>query len=239
MTGDVSSAHPSPLDAPGRSAALVRFLASSPCPFARRAEIKALAPWSDRSIDGEKLDHLHDGLLEMLSEKRFDLAVLGVRDPGSATAVPTWAGWLHGVLFGLRQRDRTIAEPLTTGISEPEWDFRFDRGSFFLSLFAPVYPASHSRWSVEEDVAFLLMQPERGFRRFGVSSKRPERGRLSERVHQGFARKGQHYDLSINLEPAKALRYIKPLEDSDPPIAWWQHSYGAAASPFMGSEEPL
>jgi hypothetical protein len=218
--------------------ALERFLALSPCPFAQHAEIMQFEPWSDRQIEASKLNRLYRALSRFVDTARFDLGVLEVRGAGDVTKMATWARWLHGVLLGLRERDTTISEPLTEGISDPGWDFCFENGAFFVSLFAPIYPPTHSRWSVEKNVAFLLMQPERGFRRFGVSSHRCGRKKLSEAVHHRFKRYGQRYDLLLNLESAKALRYVKPLRPGDLPIAWWEHPYEPNAMPAIGRADP-
>jgi hypothetical protein len=158
----------------------------------------------------------------LTGKDRWDLAVLEIHRASQLGSVSSAAGLVHRILFELRVRDTTSEVPLATGVEDPDWDFEFDRARFFVSLFAPLYPAGHSRFSGEPDVAFVLLQPEQAFRRFGVSSARPDRLRLSERVHGRFEREGQRYDLGANVSSAKALRYIKPVKAGDPLVAWWK-----------------
>jgi len=129
---------------------------------------------------------------------------------------------MHTLLDGLRSRDETKREPLTAGIQDPSWDFEFGGLRFFVSLFAPFYPATHSRWSGDASTMFVLLQPERGFRRFGVSSHLHKRKRLSKLIHARFARHGKHYDLELNTSSPKALRYVKPIKTAGAPIRWWE-----------------
>ncbi len=223
----------------GQSDALSRFLAESPCPFAQSADVVPLGPWQDPFLDGPRLDALRAELSAFVGNTRSDLAILEMGNASTLHSLESWGSWLHGLLRGLRDRDATTAEPLPTWTADRDWDFHFENLAFFLSLFAPLYPTTHSRHSGDKSTAFLLLQPERGFRHFGVSSGLPARQRLSKAVHGRFARHGKHYDLDNNLYSPKALRYIKPLRPGDPEIAWWRCDHPFNPGGAGGSADPL
>ncbi len=212
---------------PPTSNALRDFLALSPCPFAQRARIRRGRPWGDPRPLAERLDDLHADLLGMGAGQDEDLLALEIglaerlRTPRDAAAL------LHATLDGLRARDRSNQDPLTRGIESADWDFEHNGERFFISLFAPLYPVTHSRFSGHRSVAFVLFQPERSFRRYGVSSRHPGRGRLSRAVERRFHRQGKDYDATLNASTAKALRFVKPLSSEEGPIAWWQVPYEA------------
>jgi FPC/CPF motif-containing protein YcgG len=156
----------------------------------------------------------------MLASPKHELAVLEIHRANELKSPEAAGVFLRDILLGLRSRDLSENRDLTDGIDDPGWDFDFFGEPFFVSFFAPLYAPDHSRFSGEPDIAFILFQPERVFRRFRVSSKRPDRGALSKRVHRTFARSGQHYDLAMATRVPKVLRYVKPLEGEEP-IRWW------------------
>jgi hypothetical protein len=205
-----------------QSEALRRFLARSPCPFAQLAQITATDPWPDPEVTGGRLDRLAASLEQSIAARLFHLAVVEIHRAETVGSVKLGAKIVHDMLAGLRERDPTAEFPLTSGIEDPCWDFEFLGERFFVSLFAPLYPSHHSRWSGEKGIAFVLLQPERGFRSFGISSGRPNRKTLSKRVHRRFQQRGQGYDLSFNLTSPKSLRYVKPIAAEDPPVRWWE-----------------
>jgi hypothetical protein len=210
------------IPAGAHSDALRRFLDRSPCPFARRAQIATGTPWPDSKPTVERLDRLASELRESIFGRGFHLAVIEIHKAAAIGSVAAGAGIVLDVLSGLRERDSTTHVPLLSGIEERGWDFEFLRERFFVSFFAPLYPSNHARWSGERDVAFVLLQPERGFRSFGISSKRPDRDKLSKKVHRRFQGRGQRYDLESNLTSPKSFRYVKPIAAQDPPVRWWE-----------------
>lgn len=211
------------------STALRRFLGQSPCPFAQRAHVLSCSPWPDPRPLPRRVDDLHTRLLELTRPPENDLLVLEIDRADLLRTPNEAAGVLHGLLRSLRDRDPLCPLALTAGIESHDWDFEHGGENFFISLFAPLYPSSHSRWSGDDSVGFVLFQPERSFRRFGVSSRRPARERLSRAVHRRFNRAGQDYDIVANGHTPKAMRFVKPLGKDDSPIAWWRVPYEADA----------
>jgi len=217
LLGDQGQASASP--------ALTRFLKQSPCPFANLANIRVCQSWSTPTPTPTRLDRLSRDLLLLDRDLDADLAVLEMRGADALKTPEDYGAHLRTTVLGLRSRDQLRGDPLGD-VSEPHWDFEFGQSSYFISVFAPLYRADHSRCSGEPDTAFVLFQPEQGFRRFGISSRRPRRGQLSERIHRGFERRGVDYDLALNRFAPKALRYVKPLHSDEPPVRWWVTPHG-------------
>jgi hypothetical protein len=211
------AARPSSSDDP-----LLRFLERSPCPFAQLADIFRPPAWADPSANPQRLDALAGELQRSVESGDSDVLVLELRHTSDLDLADA-AGLLRAVLGGLRDRDPDCAEPLASGIEDPDWDFEFCRERFFVSFFGSLYPITHSRCSGEDDLSFLLLQPERGFRRFGISSETPRRRELSERIHQRFRGRGSSYALRLNTDAPKVMRYLKPIGEDDKPIRWWQY----------------
>ena len=209
------------------SDALREFLELSPCPFAQLADVSACGPWSDPRALPDRLDDLHRRLDELCRDDARDLLVLELARADRLRTPRDAAALLRATLEGLRARDGLCRDPLTKGIDSPDWDFEHAGERFFVSLFAPFYPDTHSRFSGHASVGFILFQPERGFRRFGVSSQLPGRERLSRAVGRRFYRHGQTYDATRNARTPKALRFVKPLGSDEEPIAWWKVPYEA------------
>jgi YqcI/YcgG family len=201
---------------------LPEFLAASPCPFAKRAEVPNGCLWSEPDPTTERLDRLASHLSHFSSDPRQDVCVLEIQRDRPPRSITEAGRLLYSTLDGLRRRDSSLSRPLIEGIEDPGWDFEFQGLSYFISFFGSFYPPCHSRYSGFDHISFVLFQPERGFRRFGVSSQRPDRRGLSRRVHQLFSRKGKSYDLDLNLDAAKSLRYLKPIHSGERPIPWWR-----------------
>jgi hypothetical protein len=213
------------------------FLRRSPCPFARLADIVRPPVWTEAVATDERLDSLNGELRRSIESGRSDLAILELCGAGQIS-LAEGAGLVRAILAGLRDRDRDIDEPLLAGIEDPDWDFRFAGEALFISFFAPLYPHDHARFSGVVDTAFLLLQPERGFRRYGVSSNLPHRRALSGRVHDRFHRLGQHYNLRLNTDAPKSLRYVKPIGEEDEPVRWWDSTQAGERSVSSGRVEP-
>ncbi len=208
--------------------AVSRFLARSPCPFVDRARVFLCDRWAQPVASEASLNGLAAELGDFLERADHDLAVLEIAG-AARIASPRQAGsLLHALLAGLRDRDPLSDTELVEGIEEPAWDFVFQGHAFFVSVFAPFYPDAHPRWSGEPDTAFILLQPERGFRRFGVSAHRPRRRLLSALVEKRFERSGLPYDAAANQATPKARRYVKPIAEGDPPVDWWTLPYERA-----------
>jgi hypothetical protein len=211
----------SDLDTPLRA-----FLAKSPCPFALRARV-AQCTWPDPRPVSARIELLADRLRELIAGDGGDLMALELHEADRLRTPLEAAALINALLRGLRCRDGECGEALTEGIETDGWDFEYAGERFFVSLFAPLYPEWHSRSSRHGSIGFVLFQPERSFRRFGVSSRHPRRRQLSWRVHRRFQRHGQDYDVDANSRTPKALRFVKPIDPGEPPIAWWRVPYEA------------
>jgi len=202
------------------------FLTQSPCPYALRARVAHYA-WPDPHPVSERIALLSRSLRELIESDDGDLLALEFHEANRLHTPLEAAALVNALLRGLRSRDAKCAEPLTQGIEADDWDFKYAGERFFVSLFAPLYPEWHSRSSMHGSIGFVLFQPERSFRHFGVSSRHPRRQQLSRGVHRRFQRQGQDYDVDANARMPKALRFVKPLGRGEPPIAWWRVPYEA------------
>jgi hypothetical protein len=169
------------------------------------------------TLDAE-LTRLFDG-----TDSEPDVYALPVSTSPTVTPL-VYASFLGRLLRRLRADtdDLAIIDEIEAADS---WDFIHNGTAFFLALLAPCYPEAHPRSFGSSNVAVLLFQPERAFRRRGISSRSPHRNQLSDAVRIRFARSGRRYDASLGRAVPKVLRYVKPVDLQDTPIAWWQARY--------------
>jgi hypothetical protein len=210
-------------------------LRSSPCPYAGRGRISILGPWDGHAITGTDLDCLADELATAAgapADQRPDvIAMIVTERPG--TDVTSLARLLRTTLDGLGRCDRVTGDNIAVGLAT--WDFVFAGARYFVPVFSSVYATSHPRHSALDGHGYLLFQPEWAFRRFGISSTRANRAGLSEAVRSVFAAHGIDYTIESVTQWPKALRYVKPLHEDEPPVRWWQ----SEDAPVTRSDQPL
>lgn len=149
----------------------------------------------------------------------YDICVLTVR--GSVTSdINTWACFVKQLLFSLAKYDGQYSP--FDGIDSINWDYKYSGYKFFIPTFGPFYPQNHSRYSHNDNVAFILFQPDLTFSRFKISSSAPQREQLTYAIRKKFLDAGIDYDLYLVKGSPKALRYVKPLKRGDSYIRWWE-----------------
>lgn len=199
---------------------------STYCPFAESANITYGSSWDNRLTIEEnvllQLDHFSEFCLEG-DEWQLDMFVLEVTGRELVGNLNNISRTLNSILISLNSYD---SDPnsglLTEGIEDLDWDFQFLGTEFIVPVFAPFYPEKHPRYSGCQESAFITFQPDHSFTRHNITSKNPNRYKISQSIRDRFTEGGSPYDIDLIVGTPKAIRYIKPLSIGDEPIEWWK-----------------
>lgn len=199
--------------------------ATTLCPFARRSRIVGSEPWVEGSID-QHLDAAASRLARIAregEEHRIDGLVVEMVGPGHGGTLADLCRTVRASLRYLSSIDPAGERCMEGDIEDPRWQFSFAGARFFLSTFAPCYPAEHPRHSPLADVVFLLFQPEYSFDlHIPEPAGHPSIDLLKQSIRSAFRGAGRPYDHAISVGPLQAHKYVKPIAFGAPPVAWWK-----------------
>ena len=94
------------------------------------------------------------------------------------------------VLACLAARDPQPNNSFAREVLTPDWQFSFRGTRLFISVFSPLYQASHSRHS--EQGTFVMLQPESSFDAHYVGSRFPRSAELKARIPRKVHRRRDH-----------------------------------------------
>ncbi|MGI5376266.1 YqcI/YcgG family protein [Streptomyces sp. CA-251387] len=174
------------------------------------ANVAELAPHLTRFAKAAPHEHL-DG---------FVISVPGVagRAPGAAT-MSDLARWFRSLLQALTEADELPNNSLSEDVRRPGWQFLFHRQRMFVSVFSPLYEASHSRHS--SDHTFVMFQPEQSFTQHGVGCGQKSSPRIKERIRENFAQAGVPYSAELVDRRVEADLYLPERFPGDTEARWW------------------
>lgn len=202
-----------------------RLVQATCCPFAKTART-ALCPTWEPSRGAQQnivtVVRWLDDFVAHAEQNELDLLVIEIRAVRYTRTLGSFVRLFRRILFEAAKRDPLRTEPLTNGIESLEWDFEYRGTPFFIPVFAPFYPDSHTRWSRDSKSAFILFQPDHSFGRRGINSRSPHRGRVTEQSRRRCVRAGHQYNVDLISGTPKAVRYIHPIDPFGTPVRWWE-----------------
>jgi len=196
---------------------------ASACPFARLARLEVTEPIR---LDGSGVRYpqtlasaFDDFTLHNCTEV-LDGVIVPI-ETTTTVSITRLSRILFSVLTILREHDRANDAALLENIESEDWDFDYSGLRFFILALSPSYPSSNTRHCDSGTTSYLLFQPENSFRRFGISSKHPNRELISQRIRRLFSSRGQVYDDEVTLKLPKIYRYIMRATPAQAPVRWW------------------
>jgi len=112
-------------------------------------------------------------------------------------------------------------------IGRAGWTFQFCKARFFLTVFAPCYPETSSRYGFGSSHAFLLFQPEESFLRHDLPPDTPHTTwdhpkTVRDRARVRYSQAGRKYHIPDSVSYPAAEHIVKPLnEDGMQVVRWW------------------
>ena len=192
------------------------------CPFAPTARLHVTSPIPFSLVEGPRPDLQITKAMRALALDSPDVAdtvVIPVIEAPAAD-LDDWCQWVAKLLQELACADHSCATWLN-GIEGDGWEFRVCGVSLFVMVLSRLYPSDHPRHSPTPGVGYVLFQAEESFRRRGISSSMTGRRRLSNLVRRNFAEEGLPYSAEWTQLVKKPYRFLRPIQDDDAPIAWW------------------
>lgn len=113
-------------------------------------------------------------------------------------------------------------------IDRSGWVFEFNRVTFFVTTFAPLYPDSNSRFAFGSESAFILLQPELSFAWHDLPSDTPhtdweEPKSIRDKIRVAFRNAGRGYhDPPPKLGCPMVWDMVKPTSPEKPIVEWWK-----------------
>ena len=110
-------------------------------------------------------------------------------------------------------------------IEKPSWVFTFHQQTFFVTTFAPCYPASNSRFAFEAEHCYILFQPDVSFALHNIPPDTehtnwdcPKTSR--DRIRLAYRNAGRSY----LVQKQRPLIYdiVKPLTSDLNFFEWWK-----------------
>jgi hypothetical protein len=201
--------------------AFYRVLRNTLCPFAPSARIYWGPTWDRDQTFESNIHRVADTIedfcrrvtADMLDAFVMELA-LGPRLLDFSYACEMFAKTLDS----LSALDPNRADCLAGDFYSPAWQFEFAGVRLFLSVFAPCYPADHTRHIHENDRMYLLFQPDESFDR--ILDGR-DRSAVRRNIRQRFLDNGRPYRWDVIDGRIEALIYMLPA-GSEPAVRWWK-----------------
>lgn len=169
--------------------------------------------------------------LEVKAGKALDAFVFEARGPCYGSDLNSFAATVRSILAGFSALDPAGMDCMRKNyIGRRGWYYEFARESFFVTSFAPCYPANHPRYQFEEhpDSCFVLLQPEESFLRHDLPPDRPrsatnweEPADVRDRIRVNFRQHGREYRIpeTVSYPPAEFI--VPPLDVHDTPVQFW------------------
>lgn len=197
---------------------------STPCLFSKVARL-----WGGPEWRGDlAIEHNVDLTIPFLAcfakaarPESLDGFVLRLPDGPDTCDMSALARYFARILTSLAARDPRPNDSFAQSVMQPGWQFSFHDTRLFVSVFSPLYMASHSRHS--QRGTFVMFQPETSFDAHQVGSKFPCSSKIKERIRRDFIRSGVTYPSDQIEEKLEPRIYVLPRWKGDPEVAWWQY----------------
>jgi len=116
-------------------------------------------------------------------------------------------------------------------LSKRGWYFQFNRESFFVTTFAPCYPASNPRYQFgrHPESCFILFQPEESFFRHDLPPDKPRSetnwdspADVRDRIRSNFKKNGREYKIPETTSYPPAEFIVAAMDVlNEPAIQFW------------------
>jgi NTP pyrophosphatase (non-canonical NTP hydrolase) len=172
----------------------------TPCPYAKEARLWGAPVWDEKRSLFRNVDSIFPFFLSFTKAARLES--------------------LDGFVVALGNVDPEPSPMHLTTIGDKGWQFAFNGLRLFISVFSPLYPRNHPRWSPK--VTFITFQPEQSFDFHQIGSTFPESAANKKLIRDSFTHSGFWYPADVIDERIEAAIYLLPRFSDDRDVLWWQ-----------------
>lgn len=111
-------------------------------------------------------------------------------------------------------------------IERNSWVFELNEITFFITTFAPCYPACHSRFAFGASNSYVLFQPEISFARHSLPPDTPNTKwskpkTVRDHIRIAFQEAGRPYLIRDTVRYPMVWDIVKPLHEGEDLVKWW------------------
>jgi len=201
-----------------------KLRSKSLCPFARKAKLYGGGVGKGQDIE-TAAKSIMPRLIELTKfgkKRKLDGFVIELPADRFANNLVELCRSFNSLLRELANHDPAGENCFKGNILKKDWQFTFNQTRFFVTAFAPFYNPRHPRFSKVKNSAFIFLQPDYSFDNHGISRRNTHRETVKNNIRKAFQETGSGYDIALVKQPLEALKYIKALRISDPPVRWWK-----------------
>ncbi|XP_052713399.1 uncharacterized protein LOC128187182 [Crassostrea angulata] len=201
------------------------------CIFAKKAKLWGNQDWNQELSLEENVFRWLPTLLQftiVCRQYKLDGFVIEIPEEYHHNDIHEFAKTFKKILKVISDNDpKNIKCMDKSYVSKRGWVFQFNKMTFFITTFAPFYPATNSRYAFGCDNCFILLQPELSFALHDLSWDTPETNYDNptserDRIRCAYRDAGRPYVVPRDITQPMAWDMIKPLTEHDPIVQWWK-----------------
>jgi hypothetical protein len=198
-----------------------RMVGQTRCPYAKTAKVWYAPAWNTDASYYENVGFHATALRQFVPVAKAERyhgfvseITIGPRAKDFDTVKRAFREYLHA----LASTDTNCQQCMMGVRGDKSWQFEYAGLRMFLNVFAPCYPAPHSKRVEAEDCFFVFFQPEHSFDLCGVN---PQNRAAKTQIRSAFADADMPYNGAAIDARIEAELYMFPLNPTDPPVRWW------------------
>lgn len=202
-----------------------QILRAASCPFAARAAIKVVRPFtgtSAREAGTATLSALAQFTASIDSEE-LDGFLIELTSSVHGQSIGRLSATVYEVITGLLEASGTHVDDALADAGQDHWWLTLLGTRWLVLAFAPCYPDASARSTLGSASTFLLFQPVASFDRHAVprGTLIPEQARHA--IQRAYADSGRPYRAQLALQDVEALKFVWPLPgQEEQPVRWWE-----------------
>jgi len=210
---------------PSAATSLVRFepiMRSTKCTFAPAAHLWGSPDWIGSQSLRENVRLVLPHLIRFTKcaqTEGIDGFIINYAESSATLNMPALARNFRDLLHELADQDPAVNRSFRGPVDRLGWQFSFNGTRLFISVFSPIYQATHSRHSPSD--TFVMFQPETSFDHYSVGSAYPQSPAIKQRIRKAFEDSNIWYPHQLIDTRVEARLYLLPRQDGDAETEWW------------------
>ncbi|CAF0999986.1 unnamed protein product [Brachionus calyciflorus] len=204
----------------------------SDCTFAKNSKLWGSPLWNAKLTVKENVQHLILPSFLIFTNVCDELKLDGflVQLPGNDYGhdLEIFSKIFFEILTNLSDFDPKKSKCMREKIESSNWVFEFNKLTFFITTFLPIYPENHSRYSFGINECFILFQPEISFAHHNLPHDTPVTNwshpkTIRDKIRINFKNSNREYLIRDTVSYPMCHDIIKPIEKNGRIINWWKN----------------